>query len=125
VEIGELARLAECPTGVYLFYSPGEGLLQYVGKATSRSFIDRIPAHFDPRESAWMNSFPKHIAKDQNCSYEVALSRALDHELLVRGTSSLPGGKVEAVLRAHLRPALNATNRAIEASLTLEQACGL
>ena len=124
VTIGELATLDDHPTGVYLFYAPRTNWIQYVGKATSRSFIDRIPAHFDPRQDAWMNSLPKHIMKQRGCVYAEALKVALGLELTLIGASEeLPGGRVEAVLRAHLHPELNFTKRRFDASLTLAEAC--
>ncbi len=46
--------------GVYVF-KIGEEIV-YVGKVSSRSFIERIPSHFDLRQKAWMNSFLKYYA---------------------------------------------------------------
>jgi len=124
VTIGQLATLGDHPTGVYLFYARRTNSIQYVGKATSRSFVDRIPAHFDPRQDAWMNSLPKHVMKHRRCEYAEALQLALGLELtLVGATDQLPGGRIETVLRAHLRPELNFTKRRFDASLTLAEAC--
>lgn len=39
--------------GIYIFR---EGIkVVYVGKATAKSFIERIPAHIDPRIACWFN----------------------------------------------------------------------
>ena len=47
--------------GIYVFKSQkGE---VYVGKCTSRSFVERIAAHFDNRDNAWMNTILKKISK--------------------------------------------------------------
>jgi len=51
VQISELCSMAEYPNGLYLFFDESE-TLWYVGKATSRSFIERIPSHFDQRYHA-------------------------------------------------------------------------
>ena len=50
--------------GVYLFFD-SNNICLYVGKATSRSFIERIPAHFDPRSSAWFTTFPNRVVKKE------------------------------------------------------------
>ncbi len=44
--------------GLYIFYR-SEGVLpvvMYVGKCTSRSFLERIPAHLESREECWFNT---------------------------------------------------------------------
>ncbi len=51
-----------CPNGVYLFFEKEDSKeteCLYVGKCSSRSFIERIPSHFDAREKAWFHSFLK------------------------------------------------------------------
>jgi hypothetical protein len=123
VEIGELASLAAYPHGLYFFYEPGSGRLMYVGKSTSRSFTERIPAHFDPREAAWMNSLPKHVMSKESLSYADALERALSFEILLLGAdSSAPIGSLEGIFRAFLQPYLNATNEKHDGATTLRQA---
>lgn len=44
--------------GVYIFKNDIE--FYYVGDCTSRSFIERIPSHFDTKCEAWMNIILKH-----------------------------------------------------------------
>jgi len=44
--------------GVYFFSDKTK--LIYVGKASSKSFTERIGGHFDPRSRAWFNSLIKH-----------------------------------------------------------------
>jgi hypothetical protein len=46
-------------TGVYFFKDETDRMV-YAGKASSRSFTERISSHFDPRENAWFNSLIKH-----------------------------------------------------------------
>ncbi len=44
--------------GIYIFYRT-EGVLphvMYVGKCTSRSFLERIPSHLESREECWFNT---------------------------------------------------------------------
>jgi len=45
--------------GVYIFKSVGEFI--YVGCCVARNFVERIPAHFDLRESGWFNSLLQRI----------------------------------------------------------------
>lgn len=72
-------QLASMTHADYLFYNghpifPGNGVyvfkidnqVVYVGKTASRSFIERIPAHFDFRELAWMNSLLKNYCKQND-----------------------------------------------------------
>jgi len=123
VRIGELAGISDTPTGVYLFYEPGTDRLMYAGKATSRSFIERIPAHFDPREGAWMNSLPKHIRDREGCTLAEALHRALALELTLVGVpTAIDGGQVEAVFRGFLEPELNPTKRSFDGATLLRDA---
>jgi hypothetical protein len=59
--------------GVYLFFD-SNNICLYVGKATSRSFIERIPAHFDPRSYAWFATLPNRVVKqDLTSDYSSAL----------------------------------------------------
>lgn len=40
--------------GVYLFFRDSQ--VRYVGKNSSRTFLERIPAHFDIRADSWFNT---------------------------------------------------------------------
>ena len=121
VEIAELASLKKFPNGVYLFYQP-QGELMYVGKSSSRSFIERVPAHFDPRQEAWMNSLCKHLMKFNSCAYEEALADALTLEILLVGTPGEQASRVESVFRAVLSPKLNNTRKVHDLDATLRTA---
>jgi hypothetical protein len=48
--------------GVYIFKKDDE--VVYVGKASSRPFIERIPAHLDTRGYGWMNTMLKYLSKE-------------------------------------------------------------
>ncbi|MEO1669224.1 MAG: hypothetical protein AAFR77_00345, partial [Cyanobacteria bacterium J06631_2] len=98
--------------GVYLFFSLDNACL-YVGKATSRSFISRIPAHFDPRSDSWFATFPNKVLKMKLAKdYASALIFCRDCSvLLVKFNSDRDcksyAGIMETYLRDILRPKLN------------------
>ena len=46
--------------GIYVFKNQSDEA--YVGRCTSRSFVERIAAHFDNRDNAWMNTILKKIS---------------------------------------------------------------
>jgi len=51
--------------GIYIFYRT-EGILphvMYVGKCTSRSFLERIPSHLEAREECWFNTLTTRAMK--------------------------------------------------------------
>ena len=56
--------------GIYVFKSQKGDV--YVGKCTSRSFVERISAHFDNRDGAWMNTILKKISKSNNLTIQEA-----------------------------------------------------
>lgn len=124
INIRELSSIREQPNGAYLFYNP-DGTLEYVGKNTSRIFIDRIPAHFDSRENAWLNSLPKHIRKiNKNYTLSKALDEALLLQILIIGCPPpLHGGFVESVLRGYLKPRFNKTKREFKEEWSFKEAC--
>lgn len=107
VTIEELCSISEYPNGIYLLFDE-ENNLWYIGKATSRSFIERIPAHFDPREEAWFNSIPKSIMKKNNLNYSDALQKGLTLKIALIGVKEkTTASKLETVLRSYLKPRLN------------------
>lgn len=56
--------------GIYVFKSQKGDI--YVGKCTSRSFVERISAHFDNRDGAWMNTILKKISKSNDITIQEA-----------------------------------------------------
>lgn len=108
VTLEELCAIDEYPNGLYLFFND-ENELWYVGKATSRSFIERIPAHFDQREIAWFNTLPKKVMKFCNIqTFREALNKSLSLKLLIIGIQDKNSAmKLETVLRSYLQPKLN------------------
>ena len=47
--------------GLYVFYDASgvTPVVRYVGKCTSRSFLERIPSHLESREECWFNTLTK------------------------------------------------------------------
>ena len=69
--------------GLYIFYR-AEGVLpvvMYVGKCTSRSFLERIPAHLESREECWFNTLSNRAMNSSNShdSLEKASDWCLDN----------------------------------------------
>ncbi len=112
IQIEELCAMADYPNGVYLFFND-ENDLMYVGKTTSRSFIERIPAHFDQRESAWFNTLPKKIMSAYKTdSFQKALEIALSLKFVMVGVKGKSEGtNLESALRFHLQPKLNSARK--------------
>jgi hypothetical protein len=117
IALGELCAVTNYPNGIYLFYGDNDQLW-YVGKATSRSFIERIPSHFDAREEAWFNTLPRKIQAKDGIDYPYAHQKALSLKLVLIGipcTSpdmQLKIGKLEDAFRHHFGPYLNAKKHA-------------
>lgn len=74
LKLSDLMFPAYYCNGVYLFYDIKEALLSnrdltkrslnkivYIGKAGGRSFIERIAAHFAPRDNDYMNNMIKNM----------------------------------------------------------------
>lgn len=108
VQLSELCAMTDHPNGLYLFFDDQE-VLWYVGKATSRSFIERVPSHFDQRQHAWFNTLPRRIMK--NCSiteYADAHALGLSLRLVLIGVKSKEAAiRLESVLRSYMKPHLN------------------
>jgi len=111
IPIGELCSESSGTNGVYLFYGQDKKLW-YVGKATSRSFVERIPSHFDSREDGWFNTLPRKILGSENTAastLEEAHQKALSLHLVMVGVDGEKkiAGALETVLRNYLSPLLN------------------
>jgi len=108
VSVEELCAVRDYPHGLYLLFSQ-QNTLWYVGKATSRSFIERLPAHFDVREDAWFNTVSKYIKRDDKIhDYNSAIDFGLNLEVLLIGIKyKAVSVRLEKVLRSYLKPRLN------------------
>jgi hypothetical protein len=105
--IGDLCSVSEYPNGLYFCFDGNPRKLQYIGKCTARSFIERIPAHFDPRENAWFNTLPKKLAQ-KGTTYREALAKALQFHVLLLGIRDEGIAiKLEKVFRHSYKPILN------------------
>ena len=76
--------------GIYFFVSP-DGNVVYVGKASSRSFVERLGGHFDLRAGNWFSSFLHAHARIINRvqgdlsseDYEKSYNATLDYRLKI------------------------------------------
>ncbi|MCY1547868.1 hypothetical protein D9M68_839480 [compost metagenome] len=109
VQLSELCSMADHPNGLY-FYFDDQDVLWYVGKSTSRSFIERVPSHFDQRKDAWFNTLPKRIMVVCSIAeYTDAHALGLSLRLVLVGVRSKQTAiRLESVLRSYLQPHLNA-----------------
>jgi hypothetical protein len=112
----ELAGISEYPNGIYLFYNSKDKAKQdellYVGRVKSRSFIGRLPSHFDPRQDAWFNSLTRKVGEHERLAYKDAIQVALSFKVLligVRDTSLIT--RIESVFRSFLAPRYNLTRK--------------
>ncbi len=112
--------------GVYIFYDKA-GVPLYVGKCSSRSFVERIPAHFDLREEAWFNSFLKEY---KNARHSTDTNYKKSAKQIFKDCSmsllNIPNpkskiiNKMESLLRATAHPELNPTKRKIDSQKELK-----
>lgn len=107
ITIGELCSMSDYPNGLYFIFCGEQRELQYVCKCTSRSFVERIPAHFDQREHAWFNTLPKKLMRNGQ-SYASALREALSFEAVLFGIHDREAAcKLERVFCYSYMPILN------------------
>lgn len=62
LKLTDLVLPANQCNGIYFFVSPNDDVV-YVGKASSRSFVERIGGHFDLRAGNWFSSFLRAHAR--------------------------------------------------------------
>lgn len=111
-----VATKTEQSTGLYFFFE-GDTLM-YVGKSSSRAFIERVPSHFDVRPGSWFGTLLIKLAEPvPGCQPAECLERALNMRLalLVADSNIMDIGDVKDLLRSIeyslrvvLRPELNA-----------------
>lgn len=98
---------AETSNGVYIFKNE-KNEVAYVGKCSSRSFIERIPHHFDSREKAYMNVMAKRYQAllARNSSLYECAERIIDTYSLIiiqlAGKENI--SKMETDLKRELQP---------------------
>jgi hypothetical protein len=67
--------------GLYVFKNQPDEI--YVGWSTSRSFVERISAHFDNRDNAWMNTILKKLSSSKGISIQESYTYFLNSFELV------------------------------------------
>lgn len=109
VTIGELCSMTKYPHGLYFFYDENQQTLQYIGKCTSKTFIERIPSHLDQRyKEAWFNTLPRKLTEKNGVSYIKAHARALQFHVLLLGIKDADvTSKLEKIFRHSYEPKLN------------------
>lgn len=112
VTLAELCAVEGAPNGLYFFFDD-EDVLWYVGKATSRSFIERISSHFDQREDAWFATLPRKIkAICEIAQYRDAHALALTLRLVILGIQEKERSiRLETTFRSCLGPKLNSNQK--------------
>lgn len=107
VTISDLCSMPNHPNGLYFIFGENPNELKYIGKCTSRSFIERIPAHFDQREDSWFGTLPKRVRKE-GCSYQKALEECLGFKIILFGIrDKVTACRLEHVFIHSYRPTLN------------------
>lgn len=90
LKLTDLVLPANQCNGIYFFVSPNDDVI-YVGKASSRSFVERIGGHFDLRAGNWFSSFLRAHARIINKvvgdltsgDYEKSYNATLDYRLKI------------------------------------------
>lgn len=90
LKLTDLVLPANQCNGIYFFVSPN-GNVVYVGKASSRSFVERLGGHFDLRAGNWFSSFLRAHARIVNgvvgdlssADYEKSYNDILDYRLKI------------------------------------------
>ena len=90
LKLTDLVLPANQCNGIYFFVSPNDDVV-YVGKASSRCFVERLGGHFDLRTENWFSSFLRAHARIINRvegdlsseAYEKSYSDLLDYKLKI------------------------------------------
>ena len=90
LKLTDLVLPANQCNGIYFFVSPNDDVV-YVGKASSRCFVERLGGHFDLRAENWFSSFLRAHARIINVAegdlsseaYEKSYSDILDYKLKI------------------------------------------
>ena len=90
LKLTDLVLPANQCNGIYFFVSPNDSVV-YVGKASSRCFVERLGGHFDLRAGNWFSSFLRAHARMVNGvvgdlsseDYEKSYNDILDYKLKI------------------------------------------
>ena len=99
LKITDLVLPAESCTGIYFFLDENEQVV-YVGKISSRSFLDRIAGHLDLRKSAFMNTILQRAnsnakAKDYG---DVFYNKVVNYKLKICAVKGNAGLNVKRII---------------------------
>jgi len=104
--IRQLSTLPDPVVGLYFVFEGND--LVYVGKSSSRSFVERLPAHFDPRDDGWFNTLPRKVAKANKVALSSGHSSALEYSVVLLCIDPTePIQRYETILRSYMQPRLN------------------
>jgi hypothetical protein len=111
VTISELCSMPNHPNGLYFILGENPSELKYIGKCTSRSFIERIPSHFDQREDSWFGTLPKRVKKE-DLSYQEAIEECMNFRIVLFGIQDKNiTCKLERIFIHSYQPTLNNLKR--------------
>lgn len=90
LKLTDLVLPANQCNGIYFFVSPNDSVV-YVGKASSRCFVERLGGHFDLRAGNWFSSFLRAHARIvdgvvgdlSSGDYEKSYNDILDYRLKI------------------------------------------
>jgi hypothetical protein len=117
ITISELCSMPNHPNGLYFIFGENSIDLKYIGKCTGRSFIERIPSHFDQREDSWFGTLPKRVRKKDN-SYQEAIEECMNFKIVLFGIKDKNiTCRLERVFIHSYRPALNKSRKFQEFNL--------
>jgi hypothetical protein len=107
VTISELCSMPNHPNGIYLIFGGNLNETKYIGKCTSRSFIERIPSHFDQREDSWFGTLPKRV-RQEGQSYQEAIEECMSFKIILLGIQDKNiTERIERILIHSYQPTLN------------------
>lgn len=102
--------------GIYIIFN-SENIAVYIGKTGSRAILERIAAHFDMRENAFMNNFlcaltGKFKGRKNTQATELEIYNtydlAIEHKILfIEISKNEIINRLERILISELRPKLN------------------
>ncbi len=103
VTIEDLAdKTSKESVGLYFFFDGDQ--LMYMGKSSSRAFIERIPSHLDVRPGNWFGTLLHKLANcnEPPCRSADCLARALDVRLtlLVANAEDMPEDELKDLLES-------------------------
>lgn len=121
--------------GCYVFMN--DNAVEYVGKCSSRCFVERIPSHFDPRERGWFNNYIKLVAReiygdssDPNIHKALVLTKKKYLSIMPVSAINYNIAMVEKIFRHILKPKYNALSgrqstalgKVIDSNMSLSEA---